>query len=351
MSPDLFPHETMKKVLDKIPSRAYSLNYVEPLGLAELRKAISNYLQSLKLNIPASQILIVSGSLQALQLISISMLSPDSTVFIEEPSYLKSLHVFESTGMKMKGVPMDKDGLIPWMINKADMKNSTSILYTIPSFHNPTGLTMSSGRRLEVLRWCKLNQLPIIEDDVYRELWFDELPPLPLKAHDDTGNVLYLGSVSKSLAPGLRIGWIAGPEPVVERLGDIKMQTDYGASSLSQWALTEWIESGLYEDHLKSFRAQLTNRRSFVLNLLEQYFAHLASWDVPKGGYYIWLKLAPSVSTEGLFKLALKENILINPGSLYSFTLNPCLRISYSYASLDDLACGIKRLSQIIEAL
>lgn len=351
MSPDLFPHEMMKKVLSKIPSRAFSLNYIEPLGLLELRKALSNYLKNLELDVAPSQILIVSGSLQALQLVSIGILRPNSTVFIEDPSYVKSLHVFDSTGMKMKDVPMDEKGLIPWMINKSKINNDTSILYTIPTFHNPTGLTMALSRRLEVLRWCKSNQLPIIEDDVYRELWFDELPPLPLKAHDTTGNVLYLGSVSKSLAPGLRIGWVAGPEPVVERLGDIKMQTDYGASSLSQWALTEWIESGLYEEHLKSFRTQLINRRNFVLNFLDQYFADLASWDVPKGGYYIWLKLNSFISTEKLFRLAISENILINPGNLYSFKKNPYLRISYSYASLDDLAIGLKRLSKIIRSL
>lgn len=349
MSPELFPHHMMKKVLNKIPSRAFSLNYIEPLGLLELRVVISNYLKTYGIDLRPSQILIVSGSLQALQLIAISILKPGSTVFVEEPSYVKSLKVFESNGMKMEGVPMDQSGLIPWMIshNKKDITNS--ILYTIPSFHNPTGINMSYERRLEVLNLCKSYQLPIIEDDVYRELWFEEAPPLPLKAHDTTGNVLYLGSVSKSLAPGLRIGWITGPEPVIERLGDIKMQTDYGSSSLSQWALTEWIESGLYEEHLKIFRRQLLIRRNFVIDILNKYFKNIATWNIPNGGYYIWLKLNSNINTEKLFKAAIKDNILINPGSLYSFERNVFIRLSFSYASLGEFEIGLMRLAEIIK--
>lgn len=351
MSPDLFPHDMMKKVLSKIPSRAFSLNYIEPLGLHELRVIISNHLKTHGIDVKPSQLLIVSGSLQALQLISMSILKPGTKILVEEPSYIKSLNVFESNGMHMEGIPMDHMGLMPWMINPKKHDLANSILYTIPSFHNPTGISMSYERRLEVLRWCQSYQLPIIEDDVYRELWFEEEPPLPLKAFDQTGNVLYLGSVSKSLAPGLRVGWVAGPEPVVERLGDIKMQSDYGSSSLSQWALTEWMETGLYDDHLKVFRKELLIRRDFVLALLNKYFSNLATWNTPKGGYYIWLKLNSNISTDKLFKEAIKYNILINPGSLYSFERNSFIRLSFSYASFEELEIGLVKLAEIIITL
>ncbi len=351
MSPDLFPHDMMKKVLNKIPARALSLNYLEPLGLLELRTVISNHLRIHGIDANPSQLLIVSGSLQALQLISMSILKPGSKIFVEEPSYIKSLNVFESSGMSMKGVPMDHFGLMPWMIDEKKQDFSNSILYTIPSFHNPTGINMSHERRLEVLNWCQSYQVPIIEDDVYRELWFEKEPPLPLKSLDQSGNVLYLGSSSKSLAPGLRVGWVAGPEAVVERLGDIKMQTDYGSSSLSQWALAEWIESGLYNEHLSVFRKELLLRRNFVLTLLDQYFSTLATWNIPEGGFYIWLKLNGNVSTDKLFKEAIKDNLLIHPGSLYSFKKNTFIRMSFSYAKLEDYAIGLKRLAEIIGQL
>lgn len=351
MSPELFPHETMKKVLAQIPSRARSLNYLEPLGLFELRRAISSHLEKIGLSIPPEQILIVSGSLQALQLISLSLLKRGSTVYVEDPSYAKSLNVFESSGMNIHGVSMDEEGLCPWMINWKENTNNHSILYTIPTFHNPTGKVMSLKRRLDLMSWCRNRQLPIIEDDVYRELWFDHEPPPPLKFYDQSGNVLYLGSVSKSLAPGLRIGWIAGPQPVVNRLSDIKMQSDYGASSLSQWALTEWLESGLYGEHLISFRSKLKERSNFTLKLLKTYYSDIASWNIPLGGFYIWLTLKKKINTSKLFDLAIKNNLLINPGSIYSFNNNVSIRLSYSYSDLDQLEKGLIRLSELIREM
>lgn len=348
MSPSLFPHDMMKEVLNRIPSRALSLNYIEPLGLEELRIVICERMKKIGIDLKPTQILIVSGSLQALHLISMSILKPSSTMFLEEHSYLKSLSGFESNGLKMRGIPMDDFGIIPWLINLEKDEIENSILYTIPTFHNPTGITMNEERRHELIKWCQRYKLPVIEDDVYRELWFDKEPPPPLKALDTTGNVLYLGSVSKSLAPGLRIGWVAGPEPVMERLGDIKMQTDYGSSSLSQWALAEWMQSGLYDEHLKVFRKELMVRRDFVIKILETNYSDIATWKKPTGGYYIWLKLEAAIATEKLFDLAIKENLLINPGSMYSFKKNTYIRISYSYASLPDLEKGLVRLSELI---
>lgn len=351
LSPELFPHDMMKKVLQRVPERAYALNYLEPLGLFELRKILSQYLAKYGIHIPPSCILIVSGSLQALQLISICMLKPGSTVFIEIPSYLKSLHVFQSAGMKLSGIPMDNGGIMPWALNKNDNLEETSLLYTIPTFHNPTGRVMTEARRIELLDWCKSNRLPIIEDDAYRDLWIDEEPPLPLKAYDKNGMVLYMGSISKSLAPGLRLGWLAGPESIVERLGDVKMQTDYGASSLSQWALAEWMESGLYDQHLLILRKSLKERRDLVLHTLESYFKDIATWNIPAGGFYIWLKLNKNISTDRLFDIALREKILINPGSIYDFSKNQHIRISYSYASADSLVKGLIKLSELIEKM
>jgi GntR family transcriptional regulator, regulator for abcA and norABC len=170
-----------------------------------------------------------------------------------------------------------------------------------------------------------------------------------LKSNDTQGNVLYLGSVSKTLSPGLRIGWIVGPEPVIERLADIKMQTDYGSSSLSQYAVEKWLCSGLYEDFLKEIKVELRFRRDFTIQTLKKYFSEVATWSVPKGGFYIWLRLQSGVSTRKLFDLALREGILLNPGSVYDKNDYQHLRISYSYASLDQLEKGLIYLAQLIK--
>lgn len=352
LSPELIPNIINDEIVKRIQDRNVKFNYLGPLGLLELRQAISKYMKNFGIEASPNSILIVSGSLQALQLISVCMLRQGSTVYVEVPSYLNSLQVFQSVGVKLFGVPMDRNGIMYWNMNSdKNVYDSSSLLYTIPTIHNPTGMIMSKERRIDLVNYCKSIRLPIIEDDAYRELWLDEEPPLPLKSLDENGSILYLGTVSKTLAPGLRIGWIVGPEPVIERLGDVKMQTDYGASSLSQWILYEWLESGMYEKHLVDLKKHLLYRRNFALKILDTYFKYIASWSVPKGGFYIWLRLNKKISTDKLFTLALNKKILINPGSIYDLSKNQYLRISYSYATLDDLSYGLKCLSEIISQM
>ncbi|WML34302.1 PLP-dependent aminotransferase family protein [Clostridium sp. OS1-26] len=190
--------------------------------------------------------------------------------------------------------------------------------------------------------------MPIIEDDVYRELWFDEPPPQPIKAFDKNGLVLYIGGLSKNLSPGLRIGWIVGSEKVIERLADIKMQTDYGTSSLSQNVTTELFSSGLYYQHNDRMRKNVKLRRDVALGALKKYFTGIGTWNIPGGGYFIWLKLNEGISMHQLFTKALNRKILVHPGNLYEFHSDQYLRISYSYASLNEIDYGIKTLSELV---
>ncbi|SEN71287.1 PLP-dependent aminotransferase family protein [Lihuaxuella thermophila] len=351
LSPQLYPREMMKQVMGSVSDRIHSLGYEEPKGLLPLREQLSEYLRTIGIEASPSSILIVSGALQALQLIAFGLLQQGSSVFLERPSYLYSLNVFQSAGVRLFGVPMDESGMTTTVITEQKKRRNAALLYTISSFHNPTGITMSAERRQELLRMCEQEQLPIIEDDVYRELWLDEPPPPPLKALDKNGLVLYLGSISKTLSPGLRIGWVTGPESVIDRLADIKMQTDYGSSSLSQWVATEWLASGKYFEHLDQIRRELRIRRDIALEALEDHLSGLAEWPIPKGGFYIWMRLFPSLSLRELFEQALKEGILINPGNVYDGNDSCHLRLSYSYASPGDLQNGIRRLSKLIQKL
>lgn len=344
LSPNLFPHELMNKVFKKLPSKIPSLNYLGPLGLPELRRSLTEKLALQGIDVPESSIAITSGALQGLQLISVCMLKPGSTVFTEAPTYLKSLQVFQSAGMNLSGVPMDKNGMMYWQIHKAF---DQSLLYTIPTNQNPSGIIMSEERRQDLFDFCHKNRLPMIEDDAYGDLWFDNPPPKPIKAMDKNGMILYLGTISKTLAPGLRIGWMVGPESVVYRIGDVKMQVDYGASSVSQWALTEFLDNGYYDDYLIYLRKELKARRDFTHILLEKYFKDLADWKIPEGGFFIWLRFKQPLLIDKLFKLSLENNILLNPGNMYDFYENNSLRLSYAYAEPDDLKKGIKILSEI----
>lgn len=351
-APELYPRDGMADIFRRLPERIRSLGYEEAKGLLELRVQLSRHLKTLGIDASPSSILIVSGALQALQLISVGLLQQGSSILLERPSYLYSLHVFQSAGMRLFGVPMNGEGIDIGSVSELKKRQNAALLYSIPTFHNPTGTLMSEERRKELIRVCEKERLPIIEDDVYRELWLDSPPPPPLKAIDRSGLVLYLGSMSKTWSPGLRIGWVAGPEPVIERLADIKMQTDYGSSSLSQWAAADWLSSGQYLQHLDRVREQLKVRREVMIHTLQRHFADIADWTVPQGGFYVWLRLRPAVSLRELFDQALARGLLLNPGNVYDPAGSErYLRLSYAYAPLSDLSKGLLRLSELIREL
>ena len=261
-------------------------------------------------------------------------------------------HVAELVpGAALEGVPMDQDGACPWLIRSHQNAPCHSLLYTIPTFQNPTGLVMPESRRREVLRFCAQNHMPVIEDDVFCDLWLDEPPPPPIKSLDQNGVVLYVGSLSKCFSPGLRVGWLVGPEPVVERLADIKMQVDYGVSALSQQAAAELMSSGLYDQGMQEVRAQLRRRRTLMLELLERHFSGLASWSVPAGGFFIWIQLKNRISAERVFQLALKQKLLVPPGSIYGPSYSSCMRLTFGYLSEEEMARSMGRLAEIVRSL
>ena len=195
---------------------------------------------------------------------------------------------------------------------------------------------------------CNELQIPIIEDDVYHELLFDTSLPA-IKSLDKSGQVLYIGSVSKTLSPGLRIGWIIAPSPVIERLADIKMQTDYGSSAFSQEIVAHWISTGLYEKHLNNLRQQLKSRATFIENILEQQFRKIATWNKSEGGFYIWLRFNKPIVNKALFLNLLNQNVLINPGYIYDSSDLHHIRLSYAYASPEEIKAGLNTLLVLSE--
>ncbi|MCY9061911.1 PLP-dependent aminotransferase family protein [Bacillus inaquosorum] len=342
LSPDLLPADTMRRMFQQINPHALSLGYEQPKGNRQLREAVAEHLKGKQIHVSPSAILIVSGALQALQLISIGLLKRGSVILTEKPSYLQSLHVFQSAGMRLRSLPMDEAGIKAGLVSSYRKQYGGQLLYTIPSFHNPTGIVMSEQRRKEIISLSKKEQLPIIEDDAYGDIWFEEKLPQPLKAMDHEGNILYLGTFSKTVSPGLRIGWLVGPEPVIERLADIKMQTDYGSSGLSQWAAAEWLSQGYYEEHLTRIRRVLKQRRDAALHFLKQYAGDIATWRIPAGGFYIWVTFHKTLPISRFFHELLKQQVLVNPGSIYDGEDRNSIRLSYSYASIADLETGIK---------
>lgn len=341
LSPELLPTKQLEQSLKEITLDAKSIGYSSPKGNERLRRVLCDYLKRRGIQSEPENILIVSGALQALQLIAIGLLEEGSVIFHEEPSYLSSIHPFQSAGMRMHTVMRNHPKLAENL--KVFKRKKQSIFYCVPTLNNPTGVNWLLEEKKNLYNICKELQIPIIEDDVYHELLFDH--PLPtLKSLDKSGQVLYLGSVSKTLSPGLRIGWIVAPSPVVERLADIKMQTDYGSSALSQEIVAHWISTGLYENHLKNLREQLKNRAAFIENILENQFRKIATWNKSEGGFYIWLRFNKPIVNKALFLNLLNQNILINPGYIYHSGDSYHIRLSYAYASLAEIKEGLHAL-------
>lgn len=350
-APELLPGEQMRDILAELARGELPLAYEEPLGSLRLRRALSAELGRSGIQASPSSILILSGALQGFQLISLGLLPKGSTVLLEKPSYMYSIHSFQSAGVKLCGLPMDGRGLMAEGLENAAVRTKAALLYTIPAFHNPTGILMDAERRRELMEKTAALGLPVLEDGAYQDLWLDAPPPPPLKAMDQSGSVLHLGTLSKSASPGLRIGWVAGPEQVIRRMADIKMQTDYGASSLSQLAAAKWLEDGCHERHCSTLRLALRRRRDLMLELLERHCEGLAAWSKPAGGFYVWLRLNRPVPLPKLFRAALAEGLLLNTGELYDRSDERHLRLSYSYASPSELERGIAKLAELIRRM
>ncbi|GGG07515.1 PLP-dependent aminotransferase family protein [Paenibacillus aceti] len=343
LSPELLPTAALQRSLQDISLTARDIGYSEPKGSRPLRHALSRYAIQRGIHVTPDSIMIVSGALQALQLISLGLLEPGSTVFQESPSYLNSVRPFQSAGMRIISLERgERDN--HWLEQIRAMKGKKqSLFYTVPTLHNPTGSIMSLEERRELLQIGAAQQIPIIEDDVYHELAFGEIPPA-LKSLDTSGQVLYIGSMSKTLSPGLRIGWVIAPEPVIDRLADIKMQTDYGSSAFSQQIARHWLESGLYEQHIVQLRGQLKQRADFVTGILRSRFSRIATWHEPTGGFYIWLRLHEPLVNKALFLKLMKQKVLINPGYIYDAKDFHHIRLSYAYASFEQLETGLNLL-------
>lgn len=363
LDPRLFPRDHWRRIMADAAEDIGSLGYPPPAGMSELREAIAQRMNETGVACTPEEILVTSGALQALQMISMSLMSDGSTVFCEAPSYIKSLQVFQSAGMRLAGVAMDEEGMDADALGQAaggDLplsaggraRRSSGVLYTIPTNHNPTGVTMSPERRRRIIELCRANRLPIIEDAAYQDLYLDGPAPAPLKTLDEDGMVIMLGSASKALAPGLRIGWIVADEHVVQRLADVKMQMDYGASTLSQWVFARFLRTGLYADYLEGLRGELRRRRDAAIDTLDRLFGVgapvRAHWRRPAGGFYIWLTFERPVRMARLFARAADAGVLLNPGDIYDFEGNNSLRLSYSYTTPEEFAEAATRLAGVV---
>lgn len=326
------------------------------LGASSGYEPLQQYLlQQMALNgirAEADEIMLTNGCQQALDLLRQTFLQPGDEVVIENPTYPGALSLFCQPQYKFISVPVGARGLDLDALEDVLRRRSPKLIYVVPTFHNPTGVTMDLAARRRLLELAAQYRVPIVEDEIYRELRYEGAALPSLKALDQYGVVLYLNSFSKVAFPGLRVGWIIAPRLVIEHLHALKQRADLHGNLLAQAAVADFARRGLLNKHIQRCRRNYAQRRDAMLAALRQYFPRETTWTEPEGGMALWLRLPEGVSADELLTQAQMEGIYFTPGARFyaSGAKINTLRLSFTTVTLAQLEEGIRRLGKLVEA-
>jgi 2-aminoadipate transaminase len=365
-APELFPVEQVasatRRVLEKQGSQA--LQYSTTEGYPPLREMIARMMQQSGVPCDAEGVLITSGSQQALDLIGKVLIDPGDRILVEEPTYLGALQAWNVYQAGYVTVPTDDDGMQPEPLARILDENRVKFIYALPNFQNPSGTTMSHERRVELVRLAEAHALPIVEDDPYGQLRFEgahETPLIALDAHlrpEPTqaglaeGNVIYLSTFSKIMAPGFRVAWIVGPRDVIRQLVQAKQGADLHTSTINQMVIYETSKDGFLEQHIETIKRVYRERRDLMLGLMEELFPPGVVWTHPKGGLFLWVRLPEGMDSTALLKKAVEAKVAFVPGGPF-YPLGGgenTLRMNFSNATDKQMEAGMKRLADVIRA-
>jgi len=350
---ELFPADDYRKALQSVlqQDRGDALGYGELAGYYPLRATISQILSEQGITANPENILITSGSQQAMNLVSRLLLRPGDTILLEDPSYSSAIELFRSLDTNLVGVPVDENGMQVEHVEELLQKTHPALIYTIPNFHNPTGACLSSARRRILVDLADRYNVPILEDEFVCDLRYEGNPRPALKALDSRGNIIYMSTFSKILMPGLRIGYLVASGPVFEQLLLSKRVNDLSTSELIQRALREYIAVGRYETHLNRARRLFRHRRDTMIAAMQRWLPEGTGWQEPQGGLFIWLRLPDGVTTSNLIPAALKEKVSFSPGNLFSVSeqFSSYIRLNFSCQPPELIEEGIRRLGKAVK--
>ncbi|HEY7296966.1 MAG TPA: PLP-dependent aminotransferase family protein [Xanthobacteraceae bacterium] len=324
-----------------------------PQGYRPLREFLADKLEhDAGIRCSFEDILLVSGSLQALDLVNGLLLARGDTVIIEQETYQGVLTRLARLGVNAVGIPLDCDGMrIDALADAFAALERRGIrpkfVYTIPTVQNPTGTIMPESRRAEMLKLCKRYGVPIFEDDCYADLIWDGCRPPALYAMSDTGSVIHIGSFSKSIAPALRVGYIVAGWEILSRI--LPLKTDAGSGALEQMVLGEFC-SPHFSQHVPKLRRALRGKLETLMAALDEQFGTAAEYDDPKGGIFLWVKLPDSVDSMALYRAALAAGVAINPGPEWSTNAahaRPRMRLCFASPSKEEIREGIAVLAEV----
>ncbi|TWE01838.1 GntR family transcriptional regulator [Neobacillus bataviensis] len=350
LSQDLFPLTSLREITS---NRSFigSLGYDHPQGNAILRETLTKHVKQFReIETDSSSILVTSGAQQALHLVVQCLLKPGDSVAIENPSYHYNLPVFQSAGIKTYFLKVNKDGINPEEITALYKKHRIKMIFLSPIFQNPTGTLLDLDKRKKVLEISSEYGIPIVEDDPYSLTSFCGEKMKTLKSLDHNGNVLYISSLTKIVASGLRIGWIIGPRAVIERLSDAKQQVDFGHASYSQWIANDFLESRDFTSHIKNLAKQLESRRDQIVVSLQSFLKEEVDFTIPNGGIHIWCRLKKAVNEIQLLEESIKRGVIFVPGSTMG-SEKGFVRFTFSRENEENIHEGIKRFADALYAI
>jgi 2-aminoadipate transaminase len=359
---DVFPTERFREACCRVLGQQahLALQYGASEGYEPLREMIARHIARYGIRAKTENVLITSGSQQALDLIGKLLINAGDRVLVEAPTYLGALQAFNVYGADYLSVPSDEDGLRTDLL-EAPLRSGPKFMYVLPNFQNPGGTTLSEGRRQQLVLLADKYGIPIVEDDPYGQLRYEGNHLTPLVVLDrenlrrDTGysigNVIYLSTFSKTLAPGLRLGWIVAPLEVIAKLVQLKQGADLHTSTFGQMVAYEVARDNFLDEHVKLIRRVYRERRDVMLAALAEYFPPQVTWTRPQGGLFLWVTLASGMDAQQLFETALRENVAFVPGdSFYAPNGHQDegrrhLRLNFSAAPPEQIREGIRRLS------
>jgi 2-aminoadipate transaminase len=356
-APETFPVEDIKEIVLEVLEKhgAEALQYGTTEGDDGLRRALVERHNRQGLNIDIDNLIITSGSQQALDLIGRIFIDPGDYVLCGLPSYLGGLNAFTAYGVKLKGITLDSEGMKPdeleeTIIHLKELGKKIKFIYVIPDFQNPAGITLPESRRIKIIEIAEKYDLLIVEDSPYREVRFRGAPQRMMYELDKTGRVITLCTFSKILSPGFRVGWVIGHPEILDKIAMAKQTADLCTSSFVQKIIALYLEKGLLENNLKKTIALYSERRDFMIKCFRDQMPENVTWTEPEGGLFLFVTLPHHIDADDIFRKAIERNVAFVSGS--SFFCNDSgrntMRINFSFSNPAEIEEGVKRLSAVI---
>ena len=354
--PEVFPKADLARIASRVIEELgdSALQYSPTLGVMPFREAVADFVRQKGVKVlDSDRVAVTTGSQEAIYLLGMTLISPGDAIIVESPTYLAALNVFRYFGAEFIPVPIDEDGmrteLLEDKVREARARGlNVKMIYTVATCHNPTGVIMRDDRRKELLEVANKYDLLVIEDDPYSFFVFDEVPFTPLKTLDTEGRVIYLGTFSKILAPGLRLGYMIADRQITRMVELAKQMVDLHSSTLSQYVALYAIKEGVVDKTIQRARTVYREKRDVMLEALEEYMPEGSHWFKPRGGLFAFIYLPSGVDTTDMLPMAIDRGVAYVPGrSFFSDGSGAnAMRINFSYLPPDKLREGIRLIAE-----